>query len=297
MWTLTGWDSASHIAEEVSNASTAGPLAMVVGVSSTWLLGWFVLIAASFSILDITALSETTLSLPMGQVFYDVLGKHGMLAIWSCIIIVQYTTAAAQLVDASRVVFAVSRDGLLPLSSWLRRLNSTTVTPVYGTLFVTICSAVLGLLALNSQAGLALFAVAVIGLYSSYMLPIFLRLLPAGRARFRPGPFTLGKAGFPLGVVSVAWVTFIIVILFFPADPDPNAESMSYAVVVYGAMVVGALVAWFVSARHWFVGPRRQVYSTGSQAVEFRDSDDKDEATKEGGATKAEVVAASPELD
>lgn len=62
----------------------------------------------------------------MGQVFLDVLGKRGMLAIWSFIIVVQactsliiqavpsltsfqYVTGAAQGVDASRVVFAFAR--------------------------------------------------------------------------------------------------------------------------------------------------------------------------------------------
>ena len=268
---------------------------MIVGVSSTWLLGFFVLISLSFAVLDIDALAGTSLSLPMGQVFYDVLGKHGMLAIWSCIIVVQYTTAAAQLVDASRVVFAVSRDGLLPLSSWLRRLNPTTVTPVYGTAFVTVCSGVLGLLALNEQAGLALFGVAVIGLYSSYALPIFLRLLPAGQSRFRPGPFSLGKAGVPLGVVSVAWVVFIIVILLLPADKAPDVASMNWSILIYGGMLLGALFAWVVSARKWFKGPIRQVYSTGTEAAEFCNSDDKNEGKE--GATKAGVVSASPDLD
>ena len=37
---------------------------------------------------------SSTLPLPMGQLFLNVLGKHGMLAIWSFIIVVQVRFAA-----------------------------------------------------------------------------------------------------------------------------------------------------------------------------------------------------------
>jgi hypothetical protein len=37
-------------------------------------------------------LLKTTLALPMGQLFLDVLGKKGMLTIWSFIIVVQVSS-------------------------------------------------------------------------------------------------------------------------------------------------------------------------------------------------------------
>lgn len=80
---MTGYDSAAHIAEEVANATSVAPIAIVSAVAITWILGFFVLIATSFAILDVGALLGTSLSLPMAQVYYDVLGKQGMLAIWS----------------------------------------------------------------------------------------------------------------------------------------------------------------------------------------------------------------------
>ncbi|KAG6839690.1 hypothetical protein C0991_012555, partial [Blastosporella zonata] len=128
MWTLTGCrryiynelfnlllnildvdDSAAHISEETSGAAKAAPLAMLIGVGATAGLGWILLIAISFVIPSISGLLATDLPLPMAQVFLDVLGKRGMLTIWSFIIVVQYVTGAAQGVDASRVVFAFAR--------------------------------------------------------------------------------------------------------------------------------------------------------------------------------------------
>jgi len=82
-------DSAAHISEETVNAALAAPLAIIVSVLVTASLGWLLLIATSFAIPSVSDLLGTSLPLPMGQVFLNVLGKRGMLAIWSLIIVVQ----------------------------------------------------------------------------------------------------------------------------------------------------------------------------------------------------------------
>lgn len=82
-------DSAAHVSEETTGAARAAPLAIMIAVGGTQLLGWLVYIAASFATVSVPDLITTTLPLPLGQLFFDVAGKHGMLAIWSCIIVVQ----------------------------------------------------------------------------------------------------------------------------------------------------------------------------------------------------------------
>jgi amino acid transporter len=82
-------DSAAHVSEEVTGAARAAPIAIMVAVGGTQFLGWLIYIAASFATTSVPNLLSTTLPLPMGQLFLNVAGKNGMLAIWSCIIIVQ----------------------------------------------------------------------------------------------------------------------------------------------------------------------------------------------------------------
>ena len=67
---------------------------------------------------------------------------------------------------------------------------------------------------------------AVIGLYTSYTVPIFLRIT-SGRNKLVPGPFTLGRWYFPIGVIAVAWVSFIVVLLLFPGSQAPTPETTS----------------------------------------------------------------------
>ena len=66
----------------------------------------------------------------------------------------------------------------------------------------------------------------MIGLYVSYATPIFLRIT-SGRDKLVPGPFTLGKWYLPIGIVAVAWVSFICVLLMFPPEQTVTAPEMS----------------------------------------------------------------------
>ncbi|EIM85682.1 amino acid transporter [Stereum hirsutum FP-91666 SS1] len=263
MWTLTGYDSAAHISEEVAGASRAAPIAIMVGVLFTEIVGWILFIAASFATTSTTDLLNSDLPLPMGQLFLNTLGKRGMLAIWSFIIVVQFVTGAAQGVDASRVVFAFARDGALPGSRWWKKMNKTTSTPVNAVWLVMVCSAIIGVLGFSETALSSLAGASVIGLYTSYATPIFLRIT-SGRTKLKPGPFSLGRWFMPIGIVAVLWVAFINVILVFPPDSATTAETMNYAVVIIAAVFLFASISWVVSAHKWFTGPIKNIDRTSS---------------------------------
>ncbi|KAJ8096330.1 hypothetical protein PM082_011488 [Marasmius tenuissimus] len=267
MWTLTGYDSAAHISEEVAGAARVAPIAILVGVGATASLGWILLIATSFVIPSVSDLLASDLPLPMGQVFLDVLGKRGMLAIWSLIIVVQYVTGAAQGIDASRTVFAFSRDHALPGSRWWRSINRTTLTPVNAAWLVMVLSGVCGVVGFSEAALTSLAGASVIGLYTSYTVPIFL-VVAGGRKKLVPGPFNLGKWSRFIGAIAVLWVTFIIVLLVFPPGQDVTAESMNYAIVIVGAVFIFASLSWVVSARHWFHGPVKTVEENSVGSLE-----------------------------
>ena len=133
-------------------------------------MGWLLLISISFAIPSVSDILATNLPLQLGQVFLNVLGKRGMLAIWSMIIVVQvsnaftlskhyvyptfgqYVTGAAQVVDASRVVFAFARDNALPGSRYLKKINPYTQTPVNAVWFVVSFGGLCGVLGFSGTA-------------------------------------------------------------------------------------------------------------------------------------------------
>lgn len=97
-----------------------------------------------------------------------------------------------QITSCSRQTFAFSRDGGLPFSKFLYRINGYTHTPVNCVWAAIFVSMLLGLLAFAGPSAInAIFSLAVTGQYLAFILPIASRFL--GGNVWRAGPFTLGK--------------------------------------------------------------------------------------------------------
>ncbi|KAH7909023.1 amino acid transporter [Hygrophoropsis aurantiaca] len=273
MWSLTGYDSAAHIAEETAGAARAAPIAIMVGVVGTEVLGLIYYIAASFATTSIPDIIDSKLALPMGQVYLNILGKKGTMALWWALgflqasiyrflmfgqnsgwIFLQFLCGSSQVVDASRVVFAFSRDNALPGSRWWKQVNRRTQTPVNAVWFVMFLSAICGLLSFSAAAFDSLASASVIGLYISYVYPTLMRIT-YGKDKFVPGPFNLGRWSRPCGAIAVAWTVFMVVMLLFPNTQTANAQTINYAFVIIIVVFLFASLSWIFSARHWFTGP------------------------------------------
>lgn len=163
-------------------------------------------------------------------------------------------------ISASRQVWAFARDGALPLSRIISRVNKHGV-PIYSIWFSIVISAVFGLLALiNDITASALFSLGVVSVYTCYAVPVFCRLV-FGRAKFVPGPFYTGRLFSPLlSWTSIIFEGLFLVIFMFPTKgPMPTHDNMNYTVVIYAAMVAGVVIYWnlpVIGAKHWFVGPK-----------------------------------------
>ena len=98
---------------------------------------------------------------------------------------------SSMLLAASRQSFAFARDGALPLSDLLYRINTYTGTPVNTVWFDCAFALLVGLLALlGSAATNSVFAISVAALYVAYIVPIVSRFV--FKNDFKPGPFSLG---------------------------------------------------------------------------------------------------------
>lgn len=93
---------------------------------------------------------------------------------------------------SSRQTFAFARDGGLPFSKYIYRVNPYTNGPLVGVWLAALVALLLGLLAFAGAAAIsAVFALAVAGQNLAYSIPILARLL--SDKKFVPGPFNLGK--------------------------------------------------------------------------------------------------------
>ncbi len=112
-----------------------------------------------------------------------------------------------QLLATSRQLFAFARDGALPFSSTLHRINSYTGTPFAAVWFCATGSFLIGLLAFAGETATnAIFAMSVGALYLAYIVPIACFVLAKGTDRARVGPFTLGRFVSIFG--QLIWIRF-----------------------------------------------------------------------------------------
>ncbi|KAF8130354.1 amino acid/polyamine transporter I [Boletus edulis] len=256
LWTICAFDASVHISEEATNATTAVPWGIVGAASAAGLLGWAINISLAFCMgTDLTSLVNSPQ--PMAQIFLNSFGKTGTLVIWSFVVIGQYMMGSSMVLAASRQTFAFARDGALPFSSILYRMNHFTGTPVNTVWFVVVISALLGLLSLaGTQATNAVFAVSVTGLYVAYAIPIAVRFI--FKNDFKPGSFNLGIFSLPIAVISVSFMAFMNIVFFFPTTPQTSITNMNYTVVVLGGVLVLSVVWYYFPVYggvHWFTGP------------------------------------------
>ncbi|KAJ8594347.1 amino acid transporter [Rhizopogon salebrosus TDB-379] len=258
LWTIGGYDSSVHMSEEASNAAVAIPWAIISSIAMSAVLGWGINVSLAFCMgTDLSGILSSPIGQPMAQILFNSLGQKGALAVWCLVIIAQYMMGSSCLLVGSRQTFAFARDGALPFSRYLYRINRYTNTPVNTVWFDAILVLVIGLLAFAStQAIDAVFTIAVTASYISYITPITTRFV--FKNDFKPGPFNLGKLSLPIAAIAVSWMVFMIIIFFFPATPQATAQQMNYTVVVLGGFMSLA-VFWYYcpvyGGVHWFHGP------------------------------------------
>ncbi|KAG1905905.1 amino acid/polyamine transporter I [Suillus fuscotomentosus] len=257
-YTIGGYDTSVHMTEEVSNAAMAIPWAIVGSITVSAVLGCGVNISLAFCMgTDVGSLLNSPIGQPMAQILFNLLGQQKALALWCLIIIAEYMMASNLLLVGSRQTFAFARDGAIPFSRYLYRINRYTGTSVNTVWFEIICSLAIGLLLFVSTEAIdAVFTIAITASYIAYITPITNRFV--FQNDFKPGPFYLGKLSFPVSVIAVAWMAFLILVFFFPATPQTTAQEMNYTVVVLGGFMFLA-ISWYYfpvyGGVHWYTGP------------------------------------------
>jgi amino acid transporter len=173
----------------------------------------------------------------------------------------QFFCGIASVTANSRMLYAFSRDGAVPFSSFWHHVSKRSRVPVHSAWFGAVGAFILTCPALlpgssGSTAYAAVTSIAVIGLYVAYLIPVFLRRI--NPSAFHPGPWKLGKWGPVFGWVAIVWVVFICILFMLPSTKPINADTFNYTPVAVVAVIGFAGIWYAVSARKWFKGPKVQ---------------------------------------
>ncbi|KAJ9149818.1 Amino acid or gaba permease [Pleurostoma richardsiae] len=266
-WVFYGFDGCVHLAEETQSASTVVARGMWLSTLSSWAISVPTLIIMLFCIQDFSGIVNASYNNNFAEYLVQVVGENGAVGLLVLLFIDSTCVAAANIMSCQRVVFAISRDGVLPFSKLFRQLNKnkmpTNAGILVAVLSIAITTAVIG----SSVAFTAITATGTIAANFSYLIPILARHT-IGRKRFTPASWNLGRASALMGTVAILYIMFLFVVLLLPQVYPVNAQTLNYSPICIGIVTIISLVGWIfpfgLGARYWFHGPQR---TTDAQEV------------------------------
>ncbi|KAI9270486.1 amino acid/polyamine transporter I [Phascolomyces articulosus] len=280
-YTLSGYDSAAHMSEETKNSQHGSPFGILTAVAANATSGFIFLIGISFMTKDFMAqiVSEDAIQPQMVQIFVDGVGQAWTMVFLIFVMLSIFFCGSSLTLGSSRMVYAFARDGAMPLSKHLHKLDARTNNPVNSVWFNIVVAGVVGVLyMINSTAYESIVSVNTIGSQLSYLVPIVLRITVA-RKSFSPGPWNLGRFSTIVGVLSSCWLLFTCCLFICPTEAPITADNMNYAIAPFAFIMLLSGGYFAIWGRKWFTGPVRVV--NGKEVVLGDDDDSIPSVTKE----------------
>jgi amino acid transporter len=262
-YTITGYDASAHMSEETRSASMGAAWGMVMSVVVSVVFGFVLLVAVTFAI-PAKGPSDTSAFI-VQHIWQDAMGNRWAELLIAIAVVAQVFCTIASTTSASRMMFAFSRDRAVPGHQLWRQVSKRDRIPIYTVWAICVLAFLTPLPALwwGYVGYAASTAVAVIGLYIAFVLPIILRLR-AGES-FERGAWHLGKHYKWIDTLAILWIAFICLVFLLPAYQGgiPFKSNFDWNLLNYTPLpVFGAFLlfgGWYVlSARKWFKGPIRQ---------------------------------------
>lgn len=247
------------MAEEVSNASTVVPWAMITTVLINGPLGWAICIALGYTILPTL---NQALASPTGydyiEVFHAAVGKAGTAGMTALLILLVWCATFGFLATASRQTWAFARDRGLPFSDYFAKVNKTLAVPLRSIVLCSVIPCLLGIINIGSTVALnAMISLTIAGIFISYLIPITLLLLKKTRGEeILYGPFRMPSTlGMVVNGFSAIFLTLSTFFSFFPPTVNPTPVTMNWSCAVFGGFVLIGFAWYAILGRKQYTGP------------------------------------------
>jgi amino acid transporter len=276
-YTITGFDACAHLSEETESASMGAAKGIWQSIFYSAVGGYILLLACVFAIPDDAKGNPDTLGVGGAISPIQYLFVHAMNSNWASLLLFisavgQIFCATSCMTSASRMLFAFSRDKAVPGSKHWSSLTSTRV-PARAVGLIAVVAAIITLPALVEVnlgtadapfiipvAFYAVTSIAVLGLYLSFAIPIYLRWRLGDE--FEVGSWNNGRKYKWMNPIAVAEILIVSVALMMPslALGNPFNDDFAWKFVNYSPIILlGSLLLltiwWQASAKHWFKGP------------------------------------------
>ncbi|KAF2766876.1 amino acid transporter [Teratosphaeria nubilosa] len=259
VFSFIGPDSATHMSEELQDASKSLPRAMIWTAIINGALGFVMICTFCMVVGDLDTVLKTPTGYPFIQVFYNVTHSiAGTVVMTTILITLLLFGCVTNFATSSRQLWAFSRDQGTPFSNWLSAVRPGWDIPLHSIVFSYVFAMLLSLINLDSAVALNIITSLGTGaLICSYMVSI--SCIVVKRLRGEPllnRRWSLGRWGLPINVFSVLFLLLVFIMNFFPISPvDLTPATFNWNILIFGAVVLIAGAYYAVHGRHVYAGP------------------------------------------
>jgi amino acid transporter len=190
--------------EEVRQPATQVPKAMVGALILNWLCGIIFLIPLMFVLPPLLDVIGDPYGQPLPFILRSAIGNEGgAFALAVPILVLAVFCGVACTTASSRAIWAFSRDGAIPGSTWWKVVSPKLEVPLNAMMLSMVVQLLLGLVYFGSYAAFNAFSGSgVIFLTIAYVMPISVSLL-GGRKHLKEGSWDFGTIGVVCNVIAI----------------------------------------------------------------------------------------------
>lgn len=247
VWVFYGFEACGDIAEEVKDPSRKVPRAMIWTLGVGGAVTIFLVFALILAVPDIGAVISGDNAYPIDAILATTFGDVGS-KIALALILFAYVSCTIAIQGASiRLVYSFARDGMVPASDALSRVNPRFHMPPGAVLVATIVPAIITFLPSATVAKIITFA--VIGIYLGFQSVVLASIIARRRGWKPSGVYNLGRWGMTVNVLALIYGVSAIIILSIKS-PALSDDFLDKWLVPISAGIVALLgLAYLLIAR------------------------------------------------
>lgn len=208
-WCLTGFEAAADLAEETKAPENQVPKAVMSSIVSAVLAGFLILVLLVLSAGNIMDTQKKENA--MLYILENALGTRVTAVLGILVVISIFACAVASMATASRLIFSMARDNMLPWGEIIAKVNPKTKSPQAATIFIWILSVVIILSFRRIEIITGVGAVAAYIGYSGIMLATILSTKGYLNKKMRW-----------IRMIAATWTVFVVFALSIPETDIPG---------------------------------------------------------------------------
>jgi amino acid transporter len=248
MFCYYGFEACGDVAEETPDASRMIPRAMRMTIYVGGAAAMVVCLALVLAVPDMRSVLAGKDPDPVASILRAAGGELGFRAVIAVVLVSFISCLISIQAAASRLLFAYARDEMIAGSALFSRISPRTHVPVAALLTAALLAATIALCGLWLQNAVStIISFASAGIYIAFQMVVAAALFARARGWQPAGAFRLGRWGWPVNLIALAYGVFAIINMLWPRNPHDPWYS-NYGMIVTAAIVLALGTLYMLAA-------------------------------------------------